>query len=207
MDFDKKQESVIKQINKWTADFSKSLFYKQLSSVQKEEAPWIIERYADFMFSYFNRLPGKWTQKDTVEVVGYYFPRKISLDSDFFSCVVPVLKKFFQYLSEGNLIKNGDTLIRGLDKSEEELMSNVENSDSWGIAKQFAMAAEKAGFNLSNQDELDAFAALWNMQKLAQQNSGNEMKREPIRVKKIGRNEPCPCGSGKKYKKCHGRNT
>ncbi|NJN77681.1 MAG: hypothetical protein HC803_04585 [Saprospiraceae bacterium] len=21
---------------------------------------------------------------------------------------------------------------------------------------------------------------------------------------KIGRNEPCPCGSGKKYKKCHG---
>ena len=28
----------------------------------------------------------------------------------------------------------------------------------------------------------------------------------PIRVeKKVGRNEPCPCGSGKKYKHCHGR--
>ncbi|MBQ3660901.1 MAG: SEC-C domain-containing protein [Firmicutes bacterium] len=24
--------------------------------------------------------------------------------------------------------------------------------------------------------------------------------------KKIGRNDPCPCGSGKKYKNCHGRN-
>jgi preprotein translocase subunit SecA len=22
--------------------------------------------------------------------------------------------------------------------------------------------------------------------------------------KKVGRNDPCPCGSGKKYKKCHG---
>jgi len=22
---------------------------------------------------------------------------------------------------------------------------------------------------------------------------------------KIGRNDPCPCGSGKKYKQCHGR--
>ena len=22
---------------------------------------------------------------------------------------------------------------------------------------------------------------------------------------KVGRNEPCPCGSGKKYKRCHGR--
>ena len=28
---------------------------------------------------------------------------------------------------------------------------------------------------------------------------------EPVRVTKIGRNEPCPCGSGKKYKKCCGR--
>lgn len=26
-----------------------------------------------------------------------------------------------------------------------------------------------------------------------------------IKPKKIGRNDPCPCGSGKKYKKCHGR--
>ena len=24
--------------------------------------------------------------------------------------------------------------------------------------------------------------------------------------KKIGRNDPCPCGSGKKYKFCHGKN-
>ncbi len=23
-------------------------------------------------------------------------------------------------------------------------------------------------------------------------------------VPKVGRNDPCPCGSGKKYKKCHG---
>ena len=31
-------------------------------------------------------------------------------------------------------------------------------------------------------------------------------KAEPVRVdKKVGRNDPCPCGSGKKYKHCHGR--
>jgi preprotein translocase subunit SecA len=30
-------------------------------------------------------------------------------------------------------------------------------------------------------------------------------KVEPVRVeKKVGRNDPCPCGSGKKYKQCHG---
>jgi preprotein translocase subunit SecA len=32
------------------------------------------------------------------------------------------------------------------------------------------------------------------------------IKQQPIRVgEKIGRNEPCPCGSGKKYKNCHGK--
>jgi len=33
-----------------------------------------------------------------------------------------------------------------------------------------------------------------------------ERRIEPVRAeKKIGRNEPCPCGSGKKYKQCHGK--
>ena len=38
--------------------------------------------------------------------------------------------------------------------------------------------------------------------------SGGEeqQKKEPVKVgRKFGRNEPCPCGSGKKYKNCHGR--
>ena len=32
------------------------------------------------------------------------------------------------------------------------------------------------------------------------------VKKKPRRVQKIGRNDPCPCGSGKKYKNCCGRN-
>ena len=31
-------------------------------------------------------------------------------------------------------------------------------------------------------------------------------KKRPVRVaQKVGRNDPCPCGSGKKYKHCHGK--
>ncbi len=37
--------------------------------------------------------------------------------------------------------------------------------------------------------------------------SKGKSKAEPVRVeKKAGRNDPCPCGSGKKYKHCHGKN-
>ncbi len=33
----------------------------------------------------------------------------------------------------------------------------------------------------------------------------SEVKQQPKRVKKIGRNDPCPCGSGRKYKNCCGK--
>ena len=36
--------------------------------------------------------------------------------------------------------------------------------------------------------------------------SGADVKQTPVNVApKIGRNDPCPCGSGKKYNNCHGR--
>ena len=39
----------------------------------------------------------------------------------------------------------------------------------------------------------------------ARSRSGREAARRPVGAHKIGRNDPCPCGSGKKYKKCCGR--
>ncbi|PKM54985.1 MAG: preprotein translocase subunit SecA [Firmicutes bacterium HGW-Firmicutes-5] len=43
--------------------------------------------------------------------------------------------------------------------------------------------------------------------KITGTNKGESSKPAPIKraEKKVGRNEPCPCGSGKKYKQCHGR--
>ncbi len=39
-----------------------------------------------------------------------------------------------------------------------------------------------------------------------QHGSGEPQESKPAKrkVEKVGRNDPCPCGSGKKYKKCHG---
>ena len=32
-----------------------------------------------------------------------------------------------------------------------------------------------------------------------------EKPQTPVATEKVGRNDPCPCGSGKKFKNCHGR--
>ena len=43
------------------------------------------------------------------------------------------------------------------------------------------------------------------MKPATNQSGDGSAAKEPVRKKKVGRNDPCPCGSGKKYKKCCGR--
>ncbi len=51
----------------------------------------------------------------------------------------------------------------------------------------------------------DEMATTQPMQGGAQQDTREKQVSQPVRVeKKVGRNEPCPCGSGKKFKNCHG---
>jgi preprotein translocase subunit SecA len=46
-------------------------------------------------------------------------------------------------------------------------------------------------------------------QKVVEHRGSSEASEKPVTVRrdedKVGRNDPCPCGSGKKYKKCHGK--
>jgi preprotein translocase subunit SecA len=56
----------------------------------------------------------------------------------------------------------------------------------------------------------EEFAGAGGAEYLSQENDYNDpsepIKKEPIKVgPKVGRNDPCPCGSGKKFKQCHGR--
>ncbi|MEG2259475.1 MAG: SEC-C metal-binding domain-containing protein, partial [Oscillospiraceae bacterium] len=41
----------------------------------------------------------------------------------------------------------------------------------------------------------------------AESGSDGSMQNMPVKKKKIGPNDPCPCGSGKKYKKCCGKSS
>ncbi len=58
---------------------------------------------------------------------------------------------------------------------------------------------------LSNQNER-VLNTLFGIELISADKKENSKKNQPKRIiaKKIGRNDPCPCGSGKKYKLCHG---
>ena len=70
-----------------------------------------------------------------------------------------------------------------------------------GICGQVAVSEEAQRTNLDNLQTSRNEAP-------DQKGAENQERRvaEPVRAQpKVGRNEPCPCGSGKKYKACHGK--
>mgnify|MGYP000988586261 CR=1 FL=1 len=57
-----------------------------------------------------------------------------------------------------------------------------------------------------NKEEIDARGDDYAANENDYYDPSSPVKHEPVKVgPKIGRNDPCPCGSGKKFKQCHGR--
>ncbi|MFN3504751.1 MAG: preprotein translocase subunit SecA [Caldimicrobium sp.] len=65
--------------------------------------------------------------------------------------------------------------------------------------------AEKIEQMVLEEGEIDERKLQYKKEDLFQEEKETEEKTQPIRAQKIGRNDPCPCGSGKKYKKCCGK--
>lgn len=75
----------------------------------------------------------------------------------------------------------------------------------------FDVDLEKLYFNMLKADaeylyQLPQWDAILGAEKKDEITSDYKKSRTVVKGEKIGRNDPCPCGSGKKYKYCCGRN-
>lgn len=80
-----------------------------------------------------------------------------------------------------------------------EVLSSSQNGDSGTVEFRFRMRRDGQEFD---QHELSSFRREQGRWLYVSGKLGSNTP--PRQVEKIGRNEPCPCGSGKKYKKCCG---
>ena len=93
----------------------------------------------------------------------------------------------------------------------EEMLETIEDRVTDIIFKVHLEAGARAKdvWNVSNtsHDEVGQFAMAEKQRAAAQAPQGEtKVKQIKLDAPKVGRNDPCPCGSGKKYKKCHGAN-
>jgi preprotein translocase subunit SecA len=104
-----------------------------------------------------------------------------------------------EYKREG--MKEFDAMWEGIQDKVTDSVFRMEEEggfQEWSIDATIHEASRGALHEASMQaQQADAIAG----------SQKGEKKQEPIRNRreKVGRNDPCPCGSGKKYKNCHMR--
>jgi len=94
------------------------------------------------------------------------------------------------------------SIVTAIFKLDTNVQSVAQSSVADGENVNYSGGKELAGFNVVNAEQINAIAS-GNITS----NGGEEAEApKPIvnKNKEVGRNDKCPCGSGKKYKKCCG---
>lgn len=189
------------RVSTWVDEFEESTEYSGLSAAEREESGFIIDVFAELMYNYFLETPEKWSAGALAECCLDLFPRKVLSGPEFYEAVEPVLTAFFAFLQRNGRITNAAELTRRLRKVAGDMIRRANQPDNWGLAKTVFVGALRDGVDLSDETALARYVEKWNEQGYPR-TAGVEGPRRVGR--KVGRNEPCPCGSGKKYKKCCG---
>lgn len=106
-----------------------------------------------------------------------------------------------------NLFKQMDTdtnleIVSFLSRASVPVQENTQVSNKDQIKEGSGQRTDMSRMQTSKEDYGDHY-----VNEEGELSPGEEqVKLEPVRVgPKVGRNDPCPCGSGKKYKNCHGK--
>ena len=98
--------------------------------------------------------------------------------------------------------KTDDELAAELDKMSPQILAQAKDPQMRALIIGIYRKMLVAGVDVSD----DKAVKKWMQRHPEVMNGGETVKVETVRREepKVGRNDACPCGSGKKYKKCHG---
>ncbi len=146
------------------------------------------------------------------------FPAHLLGDEPLFAAVAPVTKALLQWLEAEEILDDAQTPIEAMNQWADQIVPKCMDESNWGIVKMLLGCAVQDGVDIDDQDQLKRyikdFSTFVTSHPRADFNRSLQVpldEEPPIPTeelsRRIGRNEPCPCGSGRKYKKCCGRST
>jgi hypothetical protein len=195
-----------------------------------ESAFFIIYRLVYHSLRDFDAPPGDWDEPMLRELVLTVLPRKLPAKREMLVKIAPVTEAFLYWLGSQGVLDDADALAGMIHNLNEQIVAAGLDPKNWSSAKIRVMEAMEAGVDVTDPQVRHALAerelaeALLNLSTLsaeeppareqapAEEPSAREealaQEEPPIPIverAKVARNAPCPCASGKKYKKCHGR--
>ena len=173
----RREKRLVHLTNALGRDYLNSGSFRKKTVAEKESAEYIAKSILDYLF-FEEEKELRELQKDHVrDFMLEYAPHKLSLSAETGHAAPDVLDDFIGFLQENGHIKNGEQLRE-------------------------AVRINKGSFlKLLPKPKKTATAARSSKKKKTKVRAAPKKDAEV----KIGRNDPCPCGSGKKYKKCCGQ--
>jgi hypothetical protein len=181
---------------------------------KSSEAQQVIERYGEvgwirclleFGVNYLGETVDQMTPASVSEFVLDYVPRKVSTEADSATWIIDELVLFWEYLDRVYKLTAANSIVEWLktDDLVARLEAALSDPSNFGMAKSMFMLGKKSGYDMTSQAGIAQFMKAYNRSLLSDKAPA---AASPVaRKHRVGRNELCPCGSGKKFKKCCGR--
>ncbi len=159
-----------------------------------------------------DRAPRTWDEATLRKLLLDLVPASLPVDPQTLEKVIPTVEAMLHWLQFDGILPDGDALARTIHGWTGEVVAAGMASRSRGSDRSLLAEATAAGFDPLDPEFSQAFigqrpkeSAVAN--ETPQRDAGPEQPPIPIveHRAKIARNALCPCGSGRKYKKCHGR--
>lgn len=167
--------------NAASRDFQISKAMKSKTKAYKDNADYVVKSFLDYLFFNQHKEIRELNNSHTTHFMLEFAPHKLTFTQEAGKDIADILSKFLLFLDDNGHIHNGSELSSVVKKSNRaflKLLPKPKRTSAKKTIKQSKITKKPA------------------VKKKAVKKTEPELK--------IGRNEPCPCGSGKKYKKCCG---
>lgn len=215
-EYDEEHEEFLDSLDEMYLEFKDSEHYENLSPEHKGLSEDIIFNFADIIFSEMDEEPDSWEPESVALCMLNEIPEVAPVTETWLRALKDVISAYICFLSDLTAITNKDELLKEVELNEAEMIKRALDKDNWDENKSILMEAIEQGVDIDDSEQLGKF--IESMLEKADQMGilssvfadeeddvieANDVPyiRENV---KIGRNEPCFCGSGKKYKKCCG---
>jgi hypothetical protein len=172
----KREKRLVHFTNTLSRDFLHSKAFKSKTKPYKSDAEYITKSFLDYIFFNENKEIREMNDTHVQHFLLEYAPKKLTFKTETAKTVSGILSAFLVFLETEGYIKNGVQL------------SSVAKAHTRSFLQLLPKETIKSKKTTTKRPPT---------------------KKTPATTMlpdaKVGRNDPCPCGSGKKYKKCCGR--
>ncbi len=165
----------------------------------------------EYAHRYEGATPEELTQPVLRAVLQEEFPRRMIGEREYFKRLPAVVEAFLRWMASEGILPDGESLADAVHGWADDIVAAAMNPKNWSPVKRFTMENPLPGMDKRNRGAV--YERMFEEAQRGLEELPYELPKEtpitpPIPIvehsPKTGRNDPCPCGSGKKYKKCCG---